>query len=81
MELLVHVKNVVLVAMKYDAAVRQLAEGVQMMLPFTFGIKERLMALLPKLLDDGLERLPIMRLSVETIGCAFESLFLVEFPP
>ena len=59
-QLAVRVEDVVLVTVEHDAAVRQFAEGVEVMMPFAFGVEQRLMAVLPELLDDGLEGRPIM---------------------
>src|SRR5437588_9585876 len=40
MKFVVHLENVVLVAMKNDAALRQFAEGVEVMFPSALGVKE-----------------------------------------
>ena len=53
-QLLMHMENVVLVAVENNAAIRQFAEGIEVMFPLAFGIKEGLVALLPEFLDDRL---------------------------
>ena len=54
------VEDVVLVAVEDDAAVGQFAEGVEVMVPFAFGVEQRLVAVLPEFLDDRLERRPVV---------------------
>src|SRR5262249_39735783 len=61
MQFAMHMKNIILIAMENDAAPGQLAKRIEVMLPFTLGIEESLMAVLPELLDDRFKGRPIMR--------------------
>ena len=57
-------EDIVLIAVEDDAAIGQLAEGVEVMLPPALGVKKRLVAVLPELLDTGLERGPVVGLEL-----------------
>ena len=54
------IENVVLIAVEDNAAFGQFAKGVEMMMPFPLRIEECLMTVFPELLDDRLERRPVM---------------------
>ena len=47
-----------------DAPVGQLGEGVEVVVPLALGVEQRLVAVLPELLDDRLERGPVVRLEL-----------------
>ena len=66
MQFVVRVEDVVLVAVEDDAAVGQFAEGVEVMVPFAFGVEQGLVAVLPELLDDRLERGPVVRVELSS---------------
>ena len=64
-------EDVVLIAVEDNAAIRQLAECLEMMFPPALGVEESLVAVLPELLDTRLERGPVV--GVETPKFIIES--------